>query len=208
MDVAFEAKSDTTNGVYQIINHSPVFNVIHTDQYDIQDRLKKGRITALIDIRKETGNNAAVPQYDVHLKTTSASQKDLPVLQTVLRDVISTINTRQNPSSDSYATISKEEVPGRIYRSIDFYLPGMLGFSLIGSAIFGVSFLFFSLRETLVLKRMFASPVKRQSRCEAVIVPANYQAVIWIGGRHPAARAIVGAAPAIASDRRNTPVSI
>jgi ABC-2 type transport system permease protein len=46
---------------------------------------------------------------------------------------------------------------------IDFYLPGMLGFSLIGSAIFGVSFLFFSLRETLVLKRMFASPVNKTS---------------------------------------------
>jgi ABC-2 type transport system permease protein len=37
----------------------------------------------------------------------------------------------------------------------------MIGFSLIGSAVFGVAFLFFSLRETLVLKRMYASPVSK-----------------------------------------------
>ena len=37
----------------------------------------------------------------------------------------------------------------------------MIGFSLIGSAVFGVAFLFFALRETLVLKRMYASPVTK-----------------------------------------------
>lgn len=42
---------------------------------------------------------------------------------------------------------------------IDFFLPGMLGFSLIGSAVFGVAFLFFTLRETLVLKRMYSTPI-------------------------------------------------
>jgi len=45
---------------------------------------------------------------------------------------------------------------------IDFFLPGMIGFSLIGSAVFGVAFTFYSLRETLVLKRMYSTPIKRQ----------------------------------------------
>jgi ABC-2 type transport system permease protein len=44
---------------------------------------------------------------------------------------------------------------------IDFFLPGMIGFSLIGSAVFGIAFLFYSLRETLVLKRMYATPIRR-----------------------------------------------
>jgi ABC-2 type transport system permease protein len=131
--------------------------VIKSGQADIEDRLKKGRITAIITINGVEGGNK--PPYDIHLKTTSAAQKDLPILETILRDIISNINATKNPSDHRYATISQEQIPGRIYRMIDFYLPGMLGFSLIGSAIFGVSFLFFSLRETLVLKRMFASPV-------------------------------------------------
>jgi ABC-2 type transport system permease protein len=44
---------------------------------------------------------------------------------------------------------------------IDFFLPGMLGFSLIGAAVFGVAFVFFMLRETLVLKRMYSTPIKK-----------------------------------------------
>ncbi|HLX90127.1 MAG TPA: ABC transporter permease [Puia sp.] len=158
LGIGFDQHSDTSNAVYQAIIRTPVFNVIKTNQADIDDRLKKGRITAIIDVRK-SGNDNGKEQFDVHLLTTSASQKDLQVLTTILRDIISGINSQLNPGSYDYATISQEQIPGRIYRMIDFYLPGMLGFSLIGSAIFGVSFLFFSLRETLVLKRMFASPI-------------------------------------------------
>ncbi|HEY4874557.1 MAG TPA: ABC transporter permease, partial [Puia sp.] len=160
LDVAFNSNTDTTNMVYQKIEQLPYFNIIKSGQADIEDRFKKGRITAVISIKKISDVNNK-PQYDIHLKTTSAAQKDLPVLQTILRDIISGINAQTSPSNYNYATISQEEIPGRIYRMIDFYLPGMLGFSLIGSAIFGVSFLFFSLRETLVLKRMFASPVSK-----------------------------------------------
>ncbi|HVM90116.1 MAG TPA: ABC transporter permease [Puia sp.] len=158
LDIAFDQKTDTANAVYQAIASTPVFNIIKSSQADVEDRLKKGRITSIVQIIK-TSDSSSKSHYNIHLKTTSAGQKDLPVLQTILRDIINTINSQANPARDDYATISQEEVPGRIYRSIDFYLPGMLGFSLIGSAIFGVSFLFFSLRETLVLKRMFASPV-------------------------------------------------
>src|SRR5215203_379908 len=45
---------------------------------------------------------------------------------------------------------------------IDFFLPGMIGFTLIGSAVFGVAFSFYFLRDTLVLKRMYSTPIKRQ----------------------------------------------
>ncbi|HLY71851.1 MAG TPA: ABC transporter permease [Puia sp.] len=160
LNVAFDNNTDTANAIYQAVGRVSVFNVVKTGQPDVEDRLKKGRITAIINIKKISDVNG-MPQYDIHLKTTSAAQKDMPVLQTILRDIISNISARTNPSNYSYATISQEQIPGRIYRMIDFYLPGMLGFSLIGSAIFGVSFLFFSLRETLVLKRMFASPVSK-----------------------------------------------
>lgn len=37
----------------------------------------------------------------------------------------------------------------------------MLGFSLLSTGVFGTAFLFFSLRQTLVLKRFFATPVRK-----------------------------------------------
>ena len=52
-----------------------------------------------------------------------------------------------------------EEV--RAYKTIDFILPGQLGFSLLSSGVFGVAFMFFNLRNTMVLKRFFATPISR-----------------------------------------------
>jgi ABC-2 type transport system permease protein len=49
----------------------------------------------------------------------------------------------------------------REYKTIDFILPGQLGFSLLASGVFGVAFMFFNLRNTLVLKRFFATPISR-----------------------------------------------
>ncbi|HMH24246.1 MAG TPA: ABC transporter permease, partial [Puia sp.] len=134
--------------------------IVRSNDADLLDRLKKGRITALIGITSKDGQSNR-PPYDIHLRTTSAGGKDLPILQSILSYSIDRINSQANAGQKNYATISMEEVPGRHYRMIDFYLPGMLGFSLIGAAVFGVSFLFFSLRETLVLKRMYSTPVRK-----------------------------------------------
>jgi ABC-2 type transport system permease protein len=49
----------------------------------------------------------------------------------------------------------------REYKTIDFILPGQLGFSLLSAGVFGVAFMFFNLRNTLVLKRFFATPITR-----------------------------------------------
>ncbi|RYE66291.1 MAG: ABC transporter permease, partial [Oxalobacteraceae bacterium] len=87
--------------------------------------------------------------------------RELPALQSILGDIIGSIDKKVNPGP-SVAKITVEEVAGREYKLIDFYLPGMIGFSLIGSAVFGVSFLFFNLRETLVLKRLYASPIQKK----------------------------------------------
>ncbi len=154
-DVAIDKESDTANMIYQAVTHAPIFDVVKSDEADIEDRLKKGRLTAILDIRKTDSG-----KYDVHVKSSSASQRELPQLQAVLNGMINELSQREHPV-EKIATISSEQVEGRIYKRIDFYLPAMIGFSLIGSAVFGVSFLFFALRETLVLKRMYASPVSK-----------------------------------------------
>ncbi|MEP6747033.1 MAG: ABC transporter permease [Bacteroidota bacterium] len=157
-DIGFQSGSDTTNEVYKAISSSPVFNIKKGTDADIEDRLKKGRITAIVDIKKNMDSGSA---YDVHLKSTSAGQREIPVVGTILNDIISRINNKGKPVTGSYATVKKEEIKARPYKSIDFYLPGMLGFSLIGASVFGVAFVFFSLRETLVLKRMYSTPIHK-----------------------------------------------
>jgi ABC-2 type transport system permease protein len=154
-DVAMDKSSDSTSVVYQKIIHSPIFNIEKGTEAENEDKLQKGRLTAVLSVDKTDSG-----KYDVHIKSSSASQRELPELQDALNGIINELSQLQHPI-EKVASTSHEQVQGRIYKRIDFYLPGMIGFSLIGSAVFGVAFLFFSLRETLVLKRMYASPVSK-----------------------------------------------
>ena len=72
-----------------------------------------------------------------------------------------TMFVEEHPGTASMAEIKEEKQPGREYRSIDFILPGMLGFSLLSTGVFGTAFTFLGLRQTLVIKRFFATPIRR-----------------------------------------------
>jgi ABC-2 type transport system permease protein len=163
--IAFDKNTDTNNAVYHAISAMPVFEVKSGTQEELSEQLKKGRLTAIVKLAEYSVNDSSnfnhEPFLDVHLITSSASQKDLPVLKSVLKDLLNTLNARFQPPVANYASISQEVLPGRQYKMIDFYLPGMLGFSLIGASVFGVAFVLYSLRETLVLKRMYSTPIKR-----------------------------------------------
>jgi len=156
-DVALDKRSDTTNMIYQAITHAPIFDVAKGDEAEIRDRLKKGRLTAIIHIEKTDSG-----KYQVRVESTTASQRELPQLENVLNGIVNEASIRTE-NLKKIATVTFDVAQVRPYRRIDFYLPGMIGFSLIGSAVFGVAFLFFALRETLVLKRMYASPVSKSN---------------------------------------------
>src|SRR6476469_8472989 len=157
VDVAFEKNADTNNVIYKTLRAVPVLSFKDSKKDDIEDLLRKGRITAVINISKKSDS-----LYDIHFRTSSASRTNLPLLQSVIRNVIHYVDEQMYPNRNSVATISEETIPGRKYKRIDFLLPGMIGFSLIGAAIFGVAFSFYSLRETLVLKRMYSTPIRRE----------------------------------------------
>src|SRR5471030_2511583 len=76
IDVAFDSGTDTSNVLYQTLKKIPVLSFTKGTKEEIEEKLKKGRITAIISIQKTTANSSGA-QYDVHLKTSSASQRDL-----------------------------------------------------------------------------------------------------------------------------------
>jgi ABC-2 type transport system permease protein len=161
VDVAFEKKVDTENLVYRQLKSNPFLHFVDATKKDVEDELRKGRIAAVINIEKNTDSAVRAP-YLVHLRTSSASQKDFALLESVLSNVIHGIDEQAYPDKKTIATVSQSQIAGRKYRMIDFFLPGMIGFSLIGAAVFGIAFSFYSFRETLVLKRMYSTPIKRQ----------------------------------------------
>lgn len=161
ISVAFDKNTDTTNPIYPAIKNIAGINVIKESDKELKEDLEKGRITAIINIGKSGLNN---PPYKIDLVSSEAvNPQNINVLQSILNAVIAGINQRNFADAPTIAIINNtvKKIPGRIYRTIDFILPGQLGFSLLSSGVFGVAFLFFNLRQQLVLKRFYATPIKR-----------------------------------------------
>jgi len=159
--VAMDQKSDTLNPVYVAIKNIPGFKFLSDDSIKIKSELAKGRLTALISIQKTNNTNAP---YVINLTSSEAANpQNIQLVKSILSAVISKLNQENFAGTPTMAVVNNnvEQVPGRIYRTIDFVLPGQLGFSLLSAGVFGVAFLFFNLRQQLVLKRFYATPIRR-----------------------------------------------
>ena len=156
--VAFAAKSDTTGVLYDSILKNPFIKVVqYKDSIAQNDDLRRGKLAAVISIQNKRDSAGG---HRVLLQSSDASGGAVYQLMRLLDYQALKLELADASLKREYQLIP-EIVPGKKYRSIDFILPGMLGFSVLFSTLFGIAFLFFNLREQLVLKRFYASPVKK-----------------------------------------------
>nr|WP_121269265.1 ABC transporter permease [Pedobacter schmidteae] len=159
VDVALAPDSDLGNPIIKALEANPLVHLLKDkDLKEIKTGLEKGQIDALISVQK---NAAGKPAYLANVQYTSASIDKGSILKSVLHDMFYIINTQH--SEPAIAKLQESTVQGRIYRTIDFILPGQLGFSLLSTGVFGTAFVFFNLRQNLVIKRFFATPVRKSS---------------------------------------------
>lgn len=162
-NVVLKPGADTTNKIYEGLNQMGAIR-LHTnpDSLKLARAMQKGKIAALIDIQP-TGDS--LHPYKVTMESTTASNDKWPQVKSMIESVIAYTDKHVYPDNPSYATFAFNPANDiqsvRRYKTIDFILPGQLGFSLMSAAIFGVAFMFFNLRSTLVLKRFFATPIQR-----------------------------------------------
>lgn len=119
--------------------------------------LTKAHIDGLILLR----NSNSTPFLE--LKTTTASPEKGALLRMIIENNLMRYNLSHAHLEGNQLQLVMGQVEGRAYRAIDFILPGQLGFSLLSTGVFGTAFVFFNLRQTLVIKRFFATPVSRPS---------------------------------------------
>jgi ABC-2 type transport system permease protein len=157
--IALAPGSDMQNPVIAALEKTGLVRLTKDDNLaNINKALEKGNYDALISVEKNTNG---VPAYFTNVKYTSASLDKGKILKSILNEIAYNLNTQN--LKPTVTQISATTVTGRLYRTIDFILPGQLGFSLLSTGVFGTAFVFFSLRQNLVIKRFFATPVKRSS---------------------------------------------
>lgn len=160
--VVLDPKSDTLNQVVAVLKTIPnVQFVSFSDSMELESEMKKGRITGMLGVFPDKADSALSP-YRIQFSSTTASSDKLATFLPFLENVLNKIDSRAYPGRKSYAALEPPQIREvRKYQTIDFILPGQLGFSLLSAGVFGVAFLFYNLRQTLVLKRFYATPVNR-----------------------------------------------
>ena len=160
--VSFEPGTDTTGQFYSALKKNPALVINKfADSVVMNDELEKGRLTAVIGL-KEFKDSLGQPNAIVSTRTTSASDNTFGGFMQMLQFSKMQFEKETSGNKAEPVVITKpQRSEGRKYRQIDFVLPGQLGFSILFSTLFGIAFTFFMLRDQLVLKRFYASPVKR-----------------------------------------------
>jgi ABC-2 type transport system permease protein len=161
--VALNADADTSNALYAALKNTPGVNIIrYHDTAQLREDMNQGNITGIINIQKNLSGN---PPYIFSLKSTNSSDDKWPEFKTLVESIINQVSNKYYKGRPQYASFDfdyKRDISEiRQYKTIDFILPGQLGFSLLASGVFGVAFMFFNLRNMLVLKRFFATPISR-----------------------------------------------
>lgn len=176
--IVLDKNSDTANILLDSIRHHKNIKFI-TEKSDEELRadLIKGRITGILSIEKvpatDTANHNV--EYFAKFRSTTASADKFSSFLPLLENIISKIDKIKFSERQSVAHIVPNIEAVREYKTIDFILPGQLGFSLLSAGVFGVAFLFFNLRQQLVLKRFFATPITRT----AIILGEGLSRVIF-----------------------------
>lgn len=170
--IAPDKNINKDNPIYQALEKNSSVKFI-TDKSDeeIEKDLKEGRIDAKLNIKNIVENDEVAMKpvslaswYQVNLTTSAASPQSGAIAKSLVGGIIDKTNLNYLSSGNNQnlpASLFTNEVQGRQFKTIDFILPGQLGFSLLSLGIFGTAFVFVALRETLVLKRFFATPIKK-----------------------------------------------
>lgn len=160
--IAMEKGSDTSSRFYQQLRSLKAIRVVsYPDSMALNKDLVKGKLTAIVDI-KERKDSTGKSFFTINTRSTTASNNTIGQFRQVLEYMKLMYEKMAAGNAEELITIPEtatREV--RKYRQIDFILPGQLGFSILFSTLFGIAFTFFGLREQLVLKRFYASPVRK-----------------------------------------------
>jgi ABC-2 type transport system permease protein len=159
--VGLHPACDTTNEIFSMMATRPELEIIRKPLNEIKEDLLRGRVAAIILIEEKT--DSGLPPLTVHVQTSDAGREPGAIITMLMGHAVDKANLSKYPPAVPQAVLKPDHLEGRAFSSIDFILPGMLGFSLLSTGVFGTAFVFYNLRSTLVLKRFFATPIHRSS---------------------------------------------
>ena len=152
---------DTTSNLYQILHRINVLKWVKADDSaQVAQLFRQGDIVATIGTKQQAPG--VHPEYLITMNSVSTVVDKATQLKATLGTIVSQMDPEIQKRQKDMVDIQMSLSTMREYKTIDFILPGQLGFSMLAAGVFGTAFVFYNLRQTLVLKRFFATPVRRE----------------------------------------------
>ncbi len=153
------SSADRENQMFEDVKSLPGVELVEGEDSKLLELAAKGRIDAIVNIKVNA--DTVGPAYILEVKPSTASPEKGKLFLSLTENLTYRINMGEIPQNQTKAELRQGEVSGRKFSMIDFILPGQLGFSILSTGVFGTAFVFFNLRQTLVIKRFFATPIKK-----------------------------------------------
>ena len=168
---------DQKGSVYESLLSINVVNIESGTEEDLRTKLSQGRL----------GGVLLIDGREPKLYTSQANPQQSAAVTSLVSGVVDKLNLSLSGVKDPPIDLAIEEVSGRSFTFIDFFLPGMIGFALLTTAVTSVGFGLVFLKKALVLKRLSATPIRGytillgQGISRLVFVLAQTLVIVFVG---------------------------
>ncbi|OGY25238.1 MAG: hypothetical protein A2Z11_01005 [Candidatus Woykebacteria bacterium RBG_16_43_9] len=165
--------------MYEALSGSKAIKVEGGSEVELQKKLVQGRIAGVLKL-EETASS-------IQLSISQADPQQAAAVTSLISGVVNKLNLKLANITNPPISLDIREVSGRDFKFIDFFLPGIIGFALLATAVPNTAFGLIFLKKTLVLKRIFATPTKGstilvgQAASRLIIVLAQALVILGVG---------------------------
>jgi len=142
--------SDQKGAVYQALSSIQVVSIKSGTRQDLLEKLSQGGISAVLTADKG----------QTELFVSQSNPQNAAAAEGLVNGVVDKLNLQLSGVKKPRVVVNLREVSGRSYKYIDFFLPGMIGFALLTTSVTSIAFGLIFLKKALVLKRLFATPIR------------------------------------------------
>lgn len=161
LDIGVSELSDRSNPIFDRLSKIRMLKFVSAgSDEELLQKLQKGQLDAIIRILKiknEAGNT-----YDLQIKLSNASSNSHAFLA-MINGLTAEVNVELSGIRNLPVTVKYETIEGKKYSAIDFILPGQLGFVILSTGVFGAAYVLITLKQRLIIKRLFATPARRST---------------------------------------------
>jgi ABC-type multidrug transport system permease subunit len=141
-------EGDGAARLVEALARSPEVKVERLSAHDAHEALRTGRASIVV-----------VPAHDATPRTyqLDPTRPESRLARAVVDDVLQRADGRVDPTRVADAQVV---APGSRY--IDFLVPGLLGFNLMSSGMWGIGYVIVEMRTRKLIKRLMATPMKKR----------------------------------------------